>query len=161
MRVMVHSASSFQMSCESWLLQSWDREKASGTVGRSPRPFRVIFDGIAHVLRTGCPWHVLPRQVYVPGSTVHARFSQWVKAGGFYQAWQIVLAYYDQAVGIDWKWQALDGAITKRVSLKNLAVSSFVIARTLYSRSLDANPFTKAEIIQNLLQLRLHGLCKL
>ena len=46
-------------------------------------------------------------------------------------------------------------------SLKSLAVSSFVIARTLYSRSLDANPLTKAEIIQNLLQFRLHVPCKL
>ncbi len=88
-------------------------EKAPGTVGRPACPFRVIFDATVYVLRTGCQWHALPRQVYAPGSTVHARFSQWVEAGVFYQAWQTVLGYYDQEVGIDWKWQALDGAITK------------------------------------------------
>ena len=88
-------------------------EKAAGTVGRPPRCFRQIFDGILYVLRTGCQWHALPRQTYGPASTVHARFSQWVRAGVFYQAWQRMLAYYDGAVGIDWKWQVLDGVITK------------------------------------------------
>ncbi len=87
--------------------------KTAGTVGRPPRPSRVIFDAVLYVLRTGCQWHALPREVYAPGSTVHDRFTQWVQAGAFLKAWQIVLSYYDEVVGIDWKWQALDGAITK------------------------------------------------
>lgn len=88
-------------------------EKAPGTPGRRAIAFRRIFDGIVYVLRTGCQWHALPRQEYAPGSTVHGRFRQWVKAGVFEQAWKVLLKYYDQEVGIDWKWQALDGAITK------------------------------------------------
>jgi putative transposase len=44
---------------------------------------------------------------------VHGRFRQWVQAGVFEKAWQVLLKYYDQEVGIDWKWQALDGVITK------------------------------------------------
>jgi hypothetical protein len=36
-----------------------------------------------------------------------------VKGGVFERAWKVLLEYYDQAVGIDWKWQALDGVITK------------------------------------------------
>jgi len=88
-------------------------EKAAGSIGRPPRPFRRVFDGILYVLRTGCQWHALPRMVYGPGSTVHARFSQWVRSGVFLKAWQQVLAYYDGSVGIDWKWQVLDGVITK------------------------------------------------
>lgn len=88
-------------------------EKGAGTVGRPPRSNRQIFDGILSVLRTGCQWHALPRKLYGPASTVHARFSKWVRSGVFSQAWQHVLIDDDNAVGIDWKWQALDGAITK------------------------------------------------
>jgi putative transposase len=88
-------------------------EKVSHAVGRPNRPFRQIFDGILYVLRTGCQWQALPREAYGPASTVHARFRKWVQAGAFNEAWQRLLAYYDEAVGIDWKWQALDAAITK------------------------------------------------
>ena len=88
-------------------------EKAPGTVGRPARSSRQIFDGVLYVLRTGCQWRALPRQAYGPASTVHARFSQWVRSGMFCEAWQRTLTYYDEVVGIDWKWQALDGAITK------------------------------------------------
>lgn len=88
-------------------------EKAAGTVGRPARPSRLIFDAIVYVLRTGCQWHALPRSVYAPASTVHARFSQWVHAGVFHRAWQVLLTHYDDVVGIGWKWQALDAAITK------------------------------------------------
>jgi putative transposase len=89
------------------------REKTPGTVGRPSRPYRQMFDGILYVLRTGCQWHAMPRDVYGPGSTVHAHFSQWVRSGVFFKAWQRVLDYYDGAIGIDWKWQVLDGVITK------------------------------------------------
>ena len=88
-------------------------EKQPGTVGRPPTPYRVIFDAIIFVLRNGCPWQVIPRQAYAPGSTVHGRFRQWVQQGVFRQAWQTLLHYYDTEVGIAWKWQALDGVITK------------------------------------------------
>ncbi len=88
-------------------------EKAAGSVGRPPRCNRQIFDGILYVLRTGCQWHALPRRRYGPASTVHARFSEWARSGVFSAAWHQVLIYYDNTVGIDWKWQALDGAITK------------------------------------------------
>jgi putative transposase len=88
-------------------------EKAPGTPGRPAVSFRLLFDALLYVLRTGCQWRAIPRQEYAPGSTVHGRFRQWVKAGVFAQAWQVLLAYYDQEVGIAWQWQALDGAITK------------------------------------------------
>src|SRR2546428_7272750 len=88
-------------------------EKAAGTTGRTAVPIRRIFDGILYVLRTGCQWRALPRKEYAPKSTVWGRFKQWVEAGVFEQAWLLVLVYYDLEVGIDWKWQALDGVLTK------------------------------------------------
>ena len=36
-----------------------------------------------------------------------------MQQGVFVQAWQTLLQYYDKEVGIAWKWQALDGVITK------------------------------------------------
>jgi putative transposase len=88
-------------------------EKKAGTPGRPAKPFRLIFDAILYVLRTGCQWQAIPRQEYAPGSTVHGRFCQWVKQGVFVKAWKVLTQYYDQQVGIDWQWQALDAAITK------------------------------------------------
>jgi putative transposase len=88
-------------------------EKAPGTPGRPATSARLIFDALVYVLRTGCQWQALPRQEYAPGSTVHGRFRQWVKVGVFERAWKVLLEYYDQVVGIEWKWQALDGVITK------------------------------------------------
>jgi putative transposase len=88
-------------------------EKAPGTPGRPAVPFRRVFDGIVYVLRTGCQWSALPRHEYAPKSTVWGRFQQWTAAGVFQQAWLLVLVYYDLEVGIEWKWQAMDGVITK------------------------------------------------
>ena len=88
-------------------------EKAPGTPGRPATSFRLLFDALVYVLRTGCQWQALPRQEYAPGSTVHGWFRRWVQAGVFETAWKLLLEYYDQGVGSDWKWQALDGAITK------------------------------------------------
>ena len=88
-------------------------EKPPGTPGRPAGPYRRIFDGILYVLRTGCQWSAIPRAEYAPKSTVWGRFKQWVEAGVFQQAWLLVLVYYDLEVGIAWKWQAMDGVITK------------------------------------------------
>ena len=88
-------------------------DKPPGTVGRPATPNRVLFDAMIFVLRSGCQWQVIPRATYAPGSTVHGRFRQWVQQGVFVQAWQTLLHYYDKHVGIAWKWQALDGVITK------------------------------------------------
>lgn len=88
-------------------------EKSPGTRGRRPTAFRLVFDAIVYVLRTGCQWHALPRQEYAPASTIHGVYRKWVEAGVFEQAWLVLLNYYDQKLGIDWKWQSLDGAMTK------------------------------------------------
>ena len=88
-------------------------EKIPDTKGRWPTPFRIVFDGIIYVLRTGCQWQAIPREKYAPGSTVHGWFTKWVAAGLFEKAWQELLLYYDGQIGIAWKWQSLDGVITK------------------------------------------------
>jgi putative transposase len=88
-------------------------EKQPGTRGRKPTPFRLAFDAVVYVLRTGCQWQALPRREYAPASSIHGIYRKWVKAGVFEKAWKLLLEYYDKKLGIQWKWQSLDAAITK------------------------------------------------
>ena len=44
---------------------------------------------------------------------VHDRFQEWRKAGVFKRMWIDGLSVCDKKIGIDWKWQAMDGVITK------------------------------------------------
>ena len=81
--------------------------------GGKPRASaRRCMDGIFYVLRTGCQWKALPR-CYIPASTAHDRFQEWRQAGVFEKLWQVGLMEYDRRVGLDWEWQAMDGAMTK------------------------------------------------
>ena len=80
--------------------------------GRPRMPDRQAMDAIYYVLRTGCQWKALPQSLGA-ASTVHDRFQEWRKAGVFKRLWQAGLLEYDHRVGIDWEWQAMDGAITK------------------------------------------------
>ena len=80
--------------------------------GRPRMDDRQALDAIFYVLRTGCQWKALPRSLGA-GSTVHDRFQEWQQAGIFEKLWKAGLLQYDVAVGIDWEWQAMDGAMTK------------------------------------------------
>ena len=52
-------------------------------------------------------------EVLVLQGQVHDRFQEWRKAGVFKRMWIDGLSVYDKKTGIDWKWQAMDGVITK------------------------------------------------
>lgn len=51
-----------------------------GKRGRPAQPDRPIFEATLWVMRTGAPWHDLPRR-YPPYQTCHRRFQQWVEDG--------------------------------------------------------------------------------
>ena len=80
--------------------------------GRPRLPLRNVVTGILYVLRTGCQWKAMPRE-FGSGSAIHAYFQEWVADGVFHKLWRVALEEYDDLVGIDWKWQSLDGAMTK------------------------------------------------
>ena len=84
-------------------------EKPAGTRGRPAVPYRRVLDGILHVLRTGCQWKAVPRE-FGSGSTVHARFQEWVRLGVWTRLWRAQLRRYDAAHGIGWDWQSADSA---------------------------------------------------
>jgi transposase len=80
--------------------------------GRPRLPMRRVVGGILYVLATGCQWKAMPRQ-FGSGSSIHAYFQEWVACGVFQELWELALAEYDELKGIDWKWQSMDGAMTK------------------------------------------------
>jgi transposase len=80
--------------------------------GRKPMSARQIFSAIVYVLRTGCQWKALPQE-YGSASAVHAHFQRWQQEGFFLHIWRAGLAEYDEMEGIAWKWQSVDGAMSK------------------------------------------------
>jgi len=64
------------------------------------------------VLRTGLQWNALPRAIGA-STTVYDRFRAWERDGVFARLWTAGLAEFDEAVGIDWEWSSMDGAMTE------------------------------------------------
>lgn len=80
--------------------------------GRRRMDDRKAFAAMIYVLRTGIQWNALPRQMG-SSSTVHDRYQEWERKGFFEELWKAGLAEYDELEGIEWEWQAIDGAMTK------------------------------------------------
>jgi transposase len=74
---------------------------------------RAAMNAILFVLRTGCQWNALNATGICKSSSAHRRFVEWTEAGVFEKAWVRSLADYDEFVGIDWNWLAMDGALSK------------------------------------------------
>jgi putative transposase len=68
--------------------------------------------GILYVFRTGCQWNAVPKE-FGSGKTWHRYFQRGSRRGVFKKMWQAGLAEYDERKGLHWKWQAVDGALTK------------------------------------------------
>jgi putative transposase len=80
----------------------------------NPRvPDRAAMDAIFFVLRTGCRWNALKATGLCSSSSAHRRFQEWTAAGVFEAFWRQGLLAYDEVIGIDWSWLALDGAMGK------------------------------------------------
>jgi putative transposase len=100
-------------------IEFWNRIKPLLTLpkpkkkaGRPRADDWKILSGIFYVLRTGCQWKALPRCYGAP-STVHDRFQEWREDGLYERMWQAGLLDYDNEKGLEWEWQAIDGAMTK------------------------------------------------
>ena len=76
-------------------------------------PDRDVLNAIFFVLRTGCQWKALDAIGLVKGSTAHSRFQQWVEAGVFARLWNEALQDYDDLIGLNFAWMALDGSLHK------------------------------------------------
>lgn len=113
------SGNRFELSDELWqrlaaLLPRRRRTEAQRRKGgRPPVSDRSCAQGILFVLRTGCQWNALNATGICSSSSAHRRFELWVKAGVFRRLWQSSLKEFEELVGIDWKWQAMDGSMVK------------------------------------------------
>jgi putative transposase len=82
--------------------------------GRPSADPRKILASIFYVLRSGLQWKALPScREFVSGSRAHEYFQLWTRLGIFDSAWEDALEQYDEKVGLDWKWQSMDGSTTK------------------------------------------------
>lgn len=80
--------------------------------GRKPMAPRKVFEAIVFVLSTGIQWKAIPAS-FGSSSSVHRYFQEWTRAGLFLKIWKRGLAEYDEMAGIAWRWQSVDGCITK------------------------------------------------
>ena len=86
----------------------WPRK----ATGRRPANWRQVLNGIIFRMRTGCQWDQLPRR-FGPKSTVHDWFQRWAEGGVFEKIWAVLVAECDELRGVEWRWQAADGALGK------------------------------------------------
>jgi putative transposase len=104
----------WQASDELWakveaILNEKDPPKATG---RKRVDARLVLDTLIHRLRSGCQWNHLPSEL-ADDSSAHRTLQRWQKAGVFTAIWADLLKECDELGGVDWEWQAADGATSK------------------------------------------------
>lgn len=82
------------------------------TTGRKRVDQRQMLNGIIFRMRSGCQWNHLPKELG-SDSTIHRTFQRWVSLGVFVQIWAILIEECDELGGVQWEWQAADGAMGK------------------------------------------------
>jgi putative transposase len=94
------------------MLRVFPPPKARQKDGRPRMDDRQAMTAMLSVWRPGCQWQALPRRLGA-ASTVHDRFQAWRGAQVFERLWQAGLLTYETLKGLEWEWQAMDGAMTK------------------------------------------------
>jgi transposase len=104
----------FRISDELWerMEVALPQFRRSRKGGRPRLGWRQVVDGIFYVLRTGCQWKAVPPE-FGSGSSLHRYFQLLVKRNVFRTLWAMALLEYDDLKGIEWRWQSMDGAMTK------------------------------------------------
>lgn len=80
--------------------------------GRPRAPWRPLFNGIIHRLRSSCQWNRLPKE-FGDDSTTHRWFQRWCQNGLFAQIWALVVEACAELAGVHWDWQSADGRLGK------------------------------------------------
>jgi transposase len=80
--------------------------------GRPRVNARATLDAIIFRLRSGCQWNQFPER-FPDDSSVHRTFQRWVRLGVFTRIWGALVEACAELGGVDWEWQAADGALGK------------------------------------------------
>ena len=91
------------------LIFAFDPPKATGR--RRIEPLAEL-DVIVFRMRTGCQWNRLPKE-FPDDSSVHRTLQRWQGLGLFEKLWGVLVEMCDELGGVDWQWQAADGAMGK------------------------------------------------
>lgn len=89
-----------------------DELDPAAATGRKRTDQRSALDGIIYQMRTGCQWNVLPKE-FGDDSSVHRTFQRWIRKGVLDRIWAVLIEQCDELGGVDWQWQAADGAMGK------------------------------------------------
>jgi len=81
-------------------------------LGRKRIDQRAALDAIIFRLRSGCQWNHLPAE-FPDDSSVHRTFQRWRDRGVFDRLWAVLVEACEDLGGVDWDWQAADGALGK------------------------------------------------
>ena len=84
--------------------------------GRRRIDQRAALDGMIYRMRTGCQWNQLPKE-FPDDSSVHRTMQRWIERQVFPSIWADLLEACDELGGVDFEWQAADGALGKPVSV--------------------------------------------
>lgn len=80
--------------------------------GRKRIDQRGALDAIIYRLRSGVQWNHLPQE-FPDDSSVHRTFQRWIRLGLLKRIWADLVADCAELGGVDWEWQAGDGATSK------------------------------------------------
>ena len=91
------------------ILRRLDPPKPRGRPRIDPR---AALDAILFRLRSGCQWNHLPDS-FPDDSSVHRTFVRWSDRKVFEAIWADLIEACEDLDGVDWEWQAADGAMGK------------------------------------------------
>jgi transposase len=73
---------------------------------------RLVLDTLIHRLRSGCQWNHLPSEL-ADDSSAHRTLQRWNALGVLDAIWALLVESCAELGGVDWAWQAADGALGK------------------------------------------------
>lgn len=91
------------------VLQERDPPAQTGRPRIDPR---AALDGMIYRLRTGCQWNQLPN-AFPDDASVHRTMQRWIDRQIFPAIWALLLEACHELGGVDFTWQAADGAMGK------------------------------------------------
>jgi transposase len=91
------------------VIRAKDPAKPKGRKRVAPR---LVLDTLIHRLRSGCQWNHLPGEL-ADDSSAHRTLQRWNALGVFDAIWALLLESCAELGGVDWEWQAADGALGK------------------------------------------------
>jgi transposase len=85
------------------------KEQLKPKGGRPRVPDRAALAGIVFVLRTGCPWRLLPKELCCgSGTTCWRRLRDWEEAGVLKRLHDTLLNWLGDEAAIDWSRASVD-----------------------------------------------------